>query len=725
MTKGCFMSIRCFVLISLITLFFCPALPAADNPYIQAKIYFDTKIEWAQLRAMHLDQVSAGDGYVEIVTNRTELDELEALGFKTEIVHPDLAAFFRSRLADKTMGDYKTLSEINDYLDLIIAANPYIVSPKISIGQTYEGRDIWAVKISDNPNLDEDEPEVLFTACIHAREVITPEILFNFMDHLTQNYGIDPDITDLINNRELWFIVMVNPDGYYHNEIADPNGGGMWRKNRRDNGDGSYGVDLNRNFGYAWGYDDEGSSPYGFDETYRGTAAFSEPETQVLRDFMESHEFVISVFYHSYSNLIIWPWGYDRLSTPDDDIFWAMGDSVASMNGYTPEPGWALYPVNGGSDDWSYGEQTTKNKTFSVTVEVGTVYDNFWPPTARIDPLIAENLEPCMFFARVAGDIYRLKPPATPEIFVDSEVNAQNYTVSWAHYDTLNPATTFALLEMTDYQAVGDAADNFDLWENQEFSLSPDRYVSGPYSFYSGSGDNLSRAIRSIDPYWVQPGDSLRFQTYYEIETDWDYAYVEISTDGVNFDPIPGTITTDENPYGSNYGNGITGMSAGWVAAAFDLSEYAGQYVYFRISYHTDDFVTEEGIYVDDISPVGSFGTRSTFSPVADTFYNFTGHPSGDFYYMVRARDVDDQWSHYSGIVKTTAVANYVCGDADGDATVNISDAVFLINYIFKSGPAADPAEAGDANGDGAVNVADAVYLIEYIFKGGPLPVCP
>ncbi len=698
---------------------------AVDNPYIQARIYFETKAEWARLHAMHLDQVLGGDGYIEIVTDRAELDELESLGFKSDIIHPDLAAYFRSRLPDKSMGSYKTLAEIYDYLDQMIATYPNIVSRKISIGQTYEGRDIWAVKISDNPNIDEDEPEVLYTACIHAREVITPEILFYFMDHLTQNYGIDSAITNLVDNRELWFIVMVNPDGYYHNEVTDPNGGGMWRKNMRDNGDGSFGVDLNRNFDYEWGYDDEGSSPYTSDETYRGTAPFSEPETQVVRDFMENHDFVISLFYHSYSNLIIWPWGYDRITTPDDDIFSAMGDSAAAMNGYTPEPGWALYPVNGSSDDWGYGEQTTKNKTFSVTIEAGNAYDNFWPPASRIDPLVSENLGPGLFFARVAGDIYRLKPPAMPTILVDSAVNALSYTVSWIHEDTLNPATMFELTEMTDYQTLTDTADNFDFWDDQDFSLSSDRFASGPYSFYSGSGDNLSREMQSIDPYLVEPGDSLRFQTYYAIETDWDYAYVEISTDGVNFEPIPGTITTDYDPYGSNFGNGITGSSGGWVSAAFDLADYVGQYVFFRISYHTDSYVTEEGIYVDDINPVGAFESRNVIFPVTDTFYTFVNRPADTYYYKVRARDADRQWSTYSAIARTTASASYVCGDADADFTVNISDAIFLVNYIFKSGPAPNPLEAGDANGDGAVNVADAVYLIDYVFKGGPVPVCP
>jgi hypothetical protein len=280
---------------------------AASSPAIQARVYYSTKAGWLRLQNMSLDQVWLGDGYVEIVTDQSELDQIIALGYKTEIVHADLTAFFQSRMPEKNMGAYKSLDEINQAVDDMIAAYPDIVSAKVSIGTTLEGRDMWAVKISDNPNVDEDEPELFYSAAIHAREVITPEILLYFMNHLTQQYGIDPEATDLVNNREMWFVLVNNPDGYYYNEVIAPGGGGMWRKNRRNNGDGSFGVDLNRNFGYMWGYDDEGSSPIPSDPTYRGSAAFSEPESQNLRDFIAAHDFVLTIYYHSYSNLIICP----------------------------------------------------------------------------------------------------------------------------------------------------------------------------------------------------------------------------------------------------------------------------------------------------------------------------------------------------------------------------------------------------------------------------------
>ena len=275
----------------------CQTASAAEK-YTQAKIFFDTKDTYSLLLGRHLDIVGRGDNYFEIITNQRQLEELHSLGIRTEIIHADLSAFYRSRLAkDRDMGGYKTLGEIEAYMDTIIADHPLIVSSKQSIGLTIEGRDIWAVKISDNALLDENEPEILFTAAIHAREVITPEVLLYFMDYLTDSYGFDSQLTELVNNREIWFVIPVNPDGYYRNEVTDPNGGG------------TYGVDLNRNFGYEWGYDDEGSSPYTSSETYRGTGLFSEPETQNMRDFIEDHEFVITVYYHSKGEMFLWPWG--------------------------------------------------------------------------------------------------------------------------------------------------------------------------------------------------------------------------------------------------------------------------------------------------------------------------------------------------------------------------------------------------------------------------------
>lgn len=693
--------------------------------YIQSRIYIENKADWAALKTMGLDIVYRGDNYIEIVTHTKELERIHEAGIKTETIHNDVSAFLRSRLPDKAMGSYRTLDEIYSYIDSIQIENPSLVSNKVKIGETIEGRDMWAFKISDNPNMDEDEPEVLYTAAIHSREVITPEVLMHFINYILNNYGFNHSLRNLINERELWFVLVVNPDGYYHNEVTDPNGGGMWRKNRRNNGDGTYGVDLNRNFGYEWGYDDEGSSPITSDETYRGTGPFSEPETQAIRDFVLDHEFIITMFYHSYSNLILWPWGFDYIATPDNDIFTLIGDSLAAANNYDPGPIWSLYVVNGSTDDWLYGEQSLKPKTFAMTIEVGDYSDNFWPPASRIQPLVEENLEANLFLARVAGNVYSFRAPEAPVLTVADTVPTTAYSVSWSHTDTLNPAVEFELVELQGYTIAANSCDSFEGMDNSEFQLSSTRYSSPSSSFYSGSGDDFNRYVQTIEPYSVIAGDSLQVSLWYDIETDWDYAYVEVSTDGLTFTPVAGDITTDYNPNGENRGNGITGSSGGWINTGFDLTDFVGQSVYFRFSYITDSYVNEEGIYIDDIYPHISFAAQTSFPGITDTSYSFTARDTGSYFYRVRAIDAEDQAGAYSPLAMTYAMGDIQCGDASGDGDVTLGDAVFLVNLIFRDGPEPLSYTASDVNADGGVNVADAVYIINFVFKGGSSPNCP
>ena len=138
------------------------------------------------------------------------------------------------------------------------------IDPTLSI----EGNPIYYVKISDNATVDESEPEILYTAVHHAREAESLSQLIYYMWYLLENYSTDVTIQSLVNNTEMFFVPCLNPDGYMYNQLIAPNGGGMWRKNRRDNLDGEFGVDLNRNYDYFWGFDDIGSSPLTAEETY-------------------------------------------------------------------------------------------------------------------------------------------------------------------------------------------------------------------------------------------------------------------------------------------------------------------------------------------------------------------------------------------------------------------------------------------------------------------------
>ena len=211
-----------------------------------------------------------------------------------------------------SMGGYFTYNEILWHLDNMATLFPNLVKAKVPISGTnsVEGRPIYWMKISYNPNVDENEPEMLYTSVHHAREPNSVSQLIMYMYYLLENYNTNPEVKYLVDNLEMYFVPCVNPDGYIYNETTNPNGGGMWRKNRKDNLDGTFGIDLNRNYGYNWGFDNIGSDPNTSSDTYRGPSAFSEPETQNLRDFCNLRQFKLTLNYHTYGNLLIYPWGY-------------------------------------------------------------------------------------------------------------------------------------------------------------------------------------------------------------------------------------------------------------------------------------------------------------------------------------------------------------------------------------------------------------------------------
>ncbi len=286
-----------------------------------------------------------------------------------------------------TMGGYFTLNEMQNILDSMTLLYPTLITAKAALSPlSVEGRSIWYLKISDNPNIDESEPEVLYNAMHHAREAASISQLIFYMWYLLENYATNPDVKFLVDNTEMFFVPCVNPDGYEYNRLTNPGGGGMWRKNRRNNGS-TFGVDLNRNYGYFWGYDNVGSSPNSSSDTYRGTAAFSEPETQAIRNFCNARQFQTALNAHTYSNLLIYPWGYlPSLYTPDSTTFvnWSILMCETSRFLYGTGDQTVQYVTNGDSDDWMYGEQTSKPKILAMTPEAGSSNDGFWPATSRI-----------------------------------------------------------------------------------------------------------------------------------------------------------------------------------------------------------------------------------------------------------------------------------------------------------------------------------------------------
>lgn len=309
-----------------------------------------------------------------------------------------------------SMGGYFTYEEAINKIDSLSILYPNIVTIKKPIGsyKTAEDRSIYWLKISDNPNVKEDEPEILFNALHHAREPLSLSQLIFFMYYICENYSINPEIKNLVDQIEMYFVPIVNPDGYIYNFSTNPDGGGFWRKNRRENGGNTFGVDVNRNYGFGWGYNNSGSSANPSSDVYRGPSAFSEPESQALRDFCKEHQFKFAMNYHTYSNLLVYPWGYLGKNAKDSMAFQEISRNLTTFNKfkYGTDLETVGYSTNGSSDDWMYGDTIQKPSIISFTPEVGTSVDGFWPQIDRILPLCNEsnymNITICKYLLKYA-----------------------------------------------------------------------------------------------------------------------------------------------------------------------------------------------------------------------------------------------------------------------------------------------------------------------------------
>jgi hypothetical protein len=639
------------------------ALAVPGNKLV--RLTWEDRDQFELVMSMNLDIAGhSPEGWPDVVVDEDELKHLQAAGIDTKILLDDVDAPVSALRSKDDMGAFHNYLETIAELQSVAAANPSICVLD-TIGYTLEGRTILAIKVSDNPSVNEDEAALLYVGVHHAREIISVEIPLYFLDHLVDNYGSDPLITQLVNEREIWILPMLNADG--HSVVE---GGTDWRKNKRDNNSNGYfdsndGVDPNRNYGYMWGYDDIGSSPYWSSEVYRGTGPFSEPCTDAVRAFAERENFDTGISFHSHGRWILYPWGYIPQDTPDHDLFSALGESMAVYNGYAPgnAASGLIYITNGDTDDWMYGEQTTKEKSLFFTFEVGT---SFYPSESEIPTLCSENLGAMILLARYAENPEELLPPQAPFLYSMGDVDVGIYDVMWSPVDEgTNTAVLFDLEESSGYQVFSEyVVTDSTNWTMDGFVQSNTRKHGGFYSLYSDRDNSLNNYLTLAAPLFPQTGDSLVFWTWFNIEDDYDYGYVQVSTDaGESFVNIPGNITTNYDPNGANRGNGITGSSGGWVRAAFDLSSYAGEAVTYRFAYITDSYVTEEGWYIDDIYPAASFDNTATLlTSSPDTVYHVTQKPVGMYYYRVRGTDTQGHQGNW-GPYKT---ANVLATPVDG-----------------------------------------------------------
>lgn len=623
--------------------------------------------------------------------SETELNILKQNNFKYTVLISDMATYYENRIKEDytnkvlapidcnaptvkkpanfhlgTMGGYFTFTEMQNILDSMKLLYPNLITSKQALSpQSIEGRNIWYLKISDNPSVDENEPEVLYDALHHAREAASLSQLIFYMWYLLENYATNPDVKFLVDNTEMFFVPCVNPDGYEYNRSTNPGGGGMWRKNRRNNGT-TFGVDLNRNYGDHWGYDNTGSSPTPSSDTYRGTAAFSEPETQAIRNFCNSRQFKTALNAHTYSNLLIYPWGYiPSFYTPDSATFvnWSTLMTETSRFLYGTGDQTVNYVTNGDSDDWMYGEQTTKPKILAMTPEAGAASDGFWPATSRIINICKTTFNQNLNLAKLVTNfavvtderdhfiftngyikynIQRLglengsftvsiAPIGTgiattggtkvyPALTLNQSVtDSISYTLSgglspaqiikytiainngyYTHYDTIKKVYGNAIT------VLNDPCNNTSNWNAGGWGVSTTKFKSGPGSITDSPignySNNANKTINLLNNLNLTNTVYAHLQYYVKFQLEKNYDKVQILgsiNNGSTWSPICGKYETSPASFG-----GTTPMYDGlqnlFVKEEINLSDYLGQNLLVKFVLTSDGGSTEDGFYFDE-----------------------------------------------------------------------------------------------------------------------------
>jgi carboxypeptidase T len=405
-------SIRLFTCISLAFAFSSFAFAGSESPeprFIQVEAH--DKFERSAIAATGMSIEAVRSDSVWGFATETEISQLEKQGFHVlgnfplEIGRGGHAGIYDYPADDGAFHNYsRLLADLQSLQELHSDAFKVV-----SIGKSVEGKDLLAIHINTNTNElasgQSTKPGAIFMGGHHAREHLSVEIPFKLAKYLMDNRR-SPVISKLLDSRDIWIIPMVNPDGAEF-DIATGKYA-YWRKNRRDNQDGTFGVDLNRNYGFHWGTG--GSSKVTGSQTYRGPSEFSEPETQAIRDFVRSHTNTkVLLTFHTFSELILYPWGHthdDITNKQDLAVFKKMAQTMSKWNHYKPEASSDLYTTSGDTVDWAYGELGIFAFTFEMSPSKWAGSKGFYPGVKMIDRAFNDNLQPCLYLLNVAGDPY-------------------------------------------------------------------------------------------------------------------------------------------------------------------------------------------------------------------------------------------------------------------------------------------------------------------------------
>lgn len=689
--------------------------------YHRAKIYYNSEKDFKELQrlGLALDHGKHKKGvYIESDFSESQLNAVKTYGAKVEIIINNIQNHYLNRnipshksyipkstkkknscssspstgtyttpknYNNGSMGGYLTYAEMLQELDDMARLYPKLITTKADVKDpenanryaTSQNRFLQYVKISDNPNTDESakEPQTLYTAIHHAREPMSLQQTIFYMWYLLENYDSDKEIKRIIDNTELFFIPCINPDGYIYNQTRNPNGGGLWRKNRRNNG-GSYGVDNNRNYSYIKNgreiWNTAGTSgPNG--ETYAGPSVFSEPENKSIRWFVDTHNFSVALNAHSFSNLLLYPHGYaSNVLSEDDSTFKTISSIMVAENKYTNQLSADLYPAAGGSDDFMYGLRTKesgakRNKIFAMTPEIGS---SFWPAANQITDICKDMIHLNLIAAKIPGNyatieennpitinttttninykIQRLglKEPANFTVSINpisaniSSVGSPNnhtglnlmqeitsnislnlkssistgedivfeLVLNNGFYDEKILLTKKYGMASTVLNELGN--DTSTLWDNSDWGVSRTEYFSesssitdSPTGNYPSNANKIIQLSSNVSLESASKA-TLSFYTKWDIENNFDYVQLQISTDnGASWIPLCGKHTNQGVPdqTGANNEPVYDGVQNSWVKEEISLDDYLGNNILIRFQLVSDMRKEGDGFYFDDL----------------------------------------------------------------------------------------------------------------------------
>jgi carboxypeptidase A1 len=708
-----------------------------------------------QIRRLHelsvlllSDHEGFGGAPVDYIVPPEAMAALDAMDLRYEVIKEDVQKDIdaeRARLAaagpvdPRSRGwfdDFKSLDQIVDKLEAWAADYPDLAEV-IDVGDTIEGRDIWGIRITGS---GEDKPAVLFDATQHAREWIAPMVAMYAVDYMLTQYGVDPEITELVDDVEIYLIPVVNPDGYSYSWTNER----YWRKNRRDNeGSPCYGVDPNRNWETGWG--GGGSSGDPCSETYRGTAPFSEPCTQAMEAFYIAHpNLVASIDFHSHGEYILYPWAYQGGGCDDDGMHQEVGEVmqalIAGVHGHNYTLGSCyntLYQASGSSVDWTWGDQGV----LSYTIELRG--PDFVIPPSEIIPNSEEILPAALYLTEWSSSPVKFTfPEGLPQMAQAGEETPVRVDITVWGGSPIEPGTEmlFARIGSDDPFT---AYDLTDLGDGDYEGMLPAAPCGSQIQYYfqaeTTDGMTFTSPDDAPDSYYAVDAWVIDVAFADDMESDQGWTVGDVDDDATTgiwerVDP-EGTPAQPEDDHTAPPGVNcwVTDGDAGNSIGDYDIDD--GKTTLFTPTLNLSDtgdpvisywrwYSNDEGadpnndIFVVDISPdggnnwtnvetVGPAGAESSGGWFYHEFYvaDFI-EPTADVMMRFIASD-ENAGSIVEAAIDDFAIMEIGCpcdGDFDGDGDVDTADLLYLL--------AAWGTPDGDMDGDGDTDTADLLALL-------------